>query len=122
MACSHGDGGSMDTVKYLLPEDRIPTAWYNIQADLPSPLPPPLHPGTGQPIGPADLAPLFPMELIKQEVSRERWIEIPEPVRDAYKVWRPTPLIRALGLEKVLGTPARIYYKWEGTSPAGSHK
>src|SRR5581483_5212749 len=90
--------------------------------DAGAPLPPPLHPGTGRPIGPADLAPLFPMELIKQEVSRERWIEIPEPVRDAYKVWRPTPLVRALGLEKILGTPARIYYKWEGTSPAGSHK
>src|SRR5438552_14931583 len=108
--------------KFQLDEKDLPTHWYNIQADLPSPLPPPLHPGTGQPIGPADLAPLFPMELIKQEVSRERWIEIPEPVRDAYKVWRPTPLIRALGLEKVLGTPAHIYYKWEGTSPAGSHK
>src|SRR5438445_13679649 len=111
-----------DRTRYLLDEDRIPRAWYNIAADLPSPLPPPLHPGTGQPIGPADLAPLFPMELIKQEVSRERWIEIPEPVRDAYKLWRPTPLIRALGLEKVLGGPARIYYKWEGVSPAGSHK
>src|SRR5438309_3484364 len=108
--------------KFQLDEKDLPTHWYNIQADLPSPLPPPLHPGTGQPIGPADLAPLFPMELIKQEVSRERWIEIPEPVRDAYKLWRPTPLIRALGLEKVLGTPARIYYKWEGVSPAGSHK
>src|SRR5437016_14611363 len=108
--------------KFLLNEKDLPTHWYNIQADLPVPLPPPLHPGTGQPIGPADLAPLFPMELIKQEVSRERWIEIPEPVRDAYKVWRPTPLIRALGLEKVLRTPAHIYYKWEGTSPAGSHK
>ena len=108
--------------KFQLDEKDLPTHWYNIQADLPSPLPPPLHPGTGQPIGPADLAPLFPMELIKQEVSRERWIEIPEPVRDAYKLWRPTPLIRALGLEKVLGGPARIYYKWEGVSPAGSHK
>src|SRR6266446_5140527 len=108
--------------KFLLDEKDIPTKWYNIQADFKSPLPPPLHPGTGQPIGPADLAPLFPMELIKQEVSRERWIEIPEPVRDAYKLWRPTPLIRALGLEKVLGTPAHIYYKWEGVSPAGSHK
>src|SRR5438270_10010301 len=108
--------------KFLLDEKDLPTHWYNIQADLPVPLPPPLHPGTGQPIGPADLAPLFPMELIKQEVSRERWIELPEPVRDAYKLWRPTPLIRALGLEKVLGTPARIYYKWEGVSPGGSHK
>src|SRR5881409_4459221 len=92
--------------KFLLDEKDITTKWYNIQADFKSPAPPVLHPGTGQPIGPADLAPLFPMELIKQEVSRERWIEIPEPVRDAYKLWRPTPLIRALGLEKVLGTPA----------------
>jgi tryptophan synthase beta chain len=108
--------------KFQLDEKDLPTHWYNIQADLPAPLPPPLHPGTGQPIGPADLAPLFPMELIKQEVSRERWIEIPEQVRDAYKIWRPTPLIRALGLEKLLGTPAHIYYKWEGVSPAGSHK
>src|SRR5256712_5654154 len=108
--------------KFLLDEKDIPTKWYNIQADFKSPAPPVLPPGTGQPIGPADLAPLFPMELIKQEVSRERWIEIPEPVRDAYKLWRPTPLIRALGLEKVLGGPARIYYKWEGVSPAGSHK
>ena len=89
--------------KFVLDEKDLPTHWYNIQADLATPLPPPLHPGTGQPIGPADLAPLFPIELIKQEVSRERWIEIPEPVREAYKVWRPTPLIRALGLEKVLG-------------------
>src|SRR5207244_4188623 len=102
--------------KFQLYETDLPTNWYNVQADVPSPPPPPLHPGTGQPLGPADLAPLFPMELIKQEVSRERWIEIPEPVRDAYKVWRPTPLIRALGLEKVLGTPAHIYYTWEGTS------
>src|SRR5437762_7378496 len=108
--------------KFQLDEKDIPTKWYNIQADFKTPAPPVLHPGTKQPIGPAELAPLFPMELIKQEVSRERWIEIPEPVRDAYKVWRPTPLIRALGLEKVLGTPAHIYYKWEGTSPAGSHK
>jgi len=108
--------------KFMLDEKDLPTHWYNIQADLQKPLPPPLHPGTGQPIGPADLAPLFPMELIKQEVSTERWIAIPEPVRDAYRVWRPTPLIRALDLEKALGTPAHIYYKWEGASPAGSHK
>ena len=108
--------------KFTLDEKDLPTHWYNIQADLPTPLPPPLHPGTGQPIGPQDLAPLFPIELIKQEVSRERWIPIPEPVRDAYRLWRPTPLIRALGLEKAIGTPARIYYKWEGVSPAGSHK
>jgi len=108
--------------KFVLDEKDLPTHWYNVQADLKQPLPPPLHPGTGQPLGPADLAPLFPMELIKQEVSRERWIEIPEPVREAYKVWRPTPLIRALSMEKALGTPARIYYKWEGASPSGSHK
>src|SRR5712691_12956081 len=108
--------------KFQLDEKDIPSKWYNIQADLKTPAPPILHPGTGQPIGPEDLAPLFPMELIKQEVSRERWIEIPEPVREVYRLWRPTPLHRALGLERVLGTPARIYYKWEGTSPAGSHK
>ena len=108
--------------KYLLDERDIPTKWYNIQADLKTPLAPPLHPGTGQPIGPADLAPLFPMELIKQEVSRERWIEIPDQVREAYRLWRPSPLYRARRLEKALGTPARIYYKYEGVSPAGSHK
>ncbi|MBI2153778.1 MAG: TrpB-like pyridoxal phosphate-dependent enzyme [Candidatus Rokubacteria bacterium] len=108
--------------KYLLDEKDIPTKWYNIQADLKTPLPPVLHPGTGQPIGPQDLAPLFPMELIKQEVSRERWIEIPEEVRNVLRLWRPTPLIRARRLEKALGTPARIYYKYEGVSPAGSHK
>ncbi|PYM56161.1 MAG: TrpB-like pyridoxal phosphate-dependent enzyme, partial [Candidatus Rokuibacteriota bacterium] len=91
-------------------------------ADLPVPLPPVIHPGTLQPIGPPDLAPLFPMEIIKQEVSQERWIEIPEPIRDVYRLWRPTPLYRAHRLEKALDTPARIYYKWEGVSPAGSHK
>src|SRR5215510_7824965 len=108
--------------KFLLDEKDIPEKWYNIQADLKTPLPPPLHPGTKQPIGPADLAPLFPMELIKQEVSQARWIEIPEEVRDVYRLWRPTPLVRARRLEKALGTPARIYYKYEGVSPAGSHK
>src|SRR5437773_2887704 len=108
--------------KFLLDEKDIPTKWYNIQADFKSPAPPVLHPGTGQPIGPADLAPLFPMELIKQEVSRARWIEIPDEVRDILKLWRPSPLFRARRLEKVLGTPARIYYKYEGVSPAGSHK
>src|SRR5436309_4153071 len=112
----------MDTVKYVLSEDQMPTAWYNIAADLPSLPPPPLHPGTGQPIGPDDLAPLFPMALILQEVSAERWIPIPEPVRAAYAMWRPTPLHRALGLERELGTPCRIFYKYEGVSPAGSHK
>ncbi len=108
--------------KFLLPEDRIPRSWYNIQADLPTPLPPVLHPGTLQPIGPADLEPLFPMELILQEVSTEREIEIPDPVRDVYKLWRPAPLFRAHRLEKALQTPAKIFYKYEGVSPAGSHK
>src|SRR5215475_1311989 len=108
--------------KILLDESEIPRQWYNILADLPSPPPPVLHPGTGQPIGPDDLAPLFPMALILQEVSGERWIEIPDPVRDVYRQWRPTPLYRARRLEKVLGTPARIYYKYEGVSPTGSHK
>src|SRR3954462_5757816 len=111
-----------DTTKYLLAENDIPTAWYNIIADLPSPPPPPLHPGTGQPLGPADLAPLFPMALIMQEVSTERMMEIPEPIRDVYRQWRPTPLFRARRLEKALGTPAKIYYKYEGVSPSGSHK
>ncbi|MCL5256269.1 MAG: TrpB-like pyridoxal phosphate-dependent enzyme [Chloroflexi bacterium] len=108
--------------KILLTEDEMPKAWYNIQPDLPEPLPPTLHPGTGQPVGPQDLAPLFAMELIKQEVSQERYIEIPEEVQEVYKLWRPTPLLRAKRLEKLLGTPAKIYYKYEGTSPAGSHK
>ena len=108
--------------KFLLDEKDIPTRWYNIQADLKTPAPPVLHPGTKQPIGPQDLAPLFPMELIKQEVSRERWIEIPDEIRDVYRLWRPSPLYRARRLEKALGTPARIYYKYEGVSPAGSHK
>ena len=108
--------------KFLLDEKDIPSAWYNSQADLETPAPPVLHPGTKQPIGPQDLAPLFPMELIKQEVSRERWIEIPEEIREVYRLWRPSPLYRARRLEKALGTPARIYYKYEGVSPAGSHK
>ncbi|RMF03337.1 MAG: TrpB-like pyridoxal phosphate-dependent enzyme [Chloroflexi bacterium] len=112
----------MSTVKYLLSEEQIPRTWYNIQADLPEPAPPVLHPGTGQPIGPADLAPLFPMELIKQEVSQEREIEIPDEVREVYRQWRPTPMFRARRLEKALDTPARIYYKYEGSSPVGSHK
>ena len=108
--------------KYVLDESRLPKCWYNIQADLPRALPPVLHPGTLKPIGPADLAPLFPTDLILQEVSTEREIEIPEPVRDIYRLWRPSPLYRAHRLEKALGTPARIYYKYEGVSPAGSHK
>jgi tryptophan synthase beta chain len=112
----------MDTVKYFLSEDRMPTVWYNLQADLPEPLPPVRHPGTGQPIGPDDLAPLFPMALIQQEVSQERWIEIPDEVQSILRQWRPTPLYRARQLEKALDTPARIYYKYEGVSPSGSHK
>ena len=111
-----------EQTKFLLGEDRIPQAWYNIVADLPSPPPPVLHPGTGKPVGPDDLAPLFPMALIGQEVSAERLIEIPTPVRDIYRLWRPTPLHRARRLEKALGTNARIFYKYEGVSPAGSHK
>jgi tryptophan synthase beta chain len=111
-----------DRVKYLLSEERIPKRWYNLQADLPRPLPPVLHPGTKQPVGPDDLAPLFPMALILQEVTTEREVEIPEPVRDIYRQWRPSPLFRARRLEQALGTPARIYYKYEGVSPAGSHK
>jgi tryptophan synthase beta chain len=111
-----------DTIKYLLPEERIPRFWYNLMADLPSPPPPPLHPATLQPLGPDDLAPLFPMSLIMQEVSAEREIEIPAPVREIYKQWRPSPLFRARRLEQALGTPAKIYYKYEGVSPAGSHK
>jgi tryptophan synthase beta chain len=112
----------MERVKYMLDEKEIPTAWYNVLADLPEPLPPYLHPVTKKPLGPEDLAPLFPMELIKQEVSTERYIEIPEEVRDIYKLWRPTNIFRAWRLEKALDTPARIYYKYEGTSPPGSHK
>ncbi len=108
--------------QFLLDEDRVPRAWYNIVADLRNPPAPPLHPGTMQPIGPDDLAPLFPMGLILQEVSAEREIEIPDPVRDAYIMYRPSPLHRAHRLEKALDTPAHIYYKYEGTSPAGSHK
>ena len=113
---------SSDSIKYLLSEDRIPRDWYNLIADLPSPPPPVLHPGTHQPVGPDDLAPLFPMSLILQEVASERTIEIPNPVRDIYRQWRPTPLYRARRLEQTLDTPARIYYKYEGVSPAGSHK
>jgi len=109
-------------VKYVLTEDQLPRAWYNIIPDLPVPPAPVLHPGTRQPVGPDDLAPLFPMALIQQEVSTERYIEIPEPVRDIYRLWRPSPLFRARRLEQALDTPARIYYKYEGVSPVGSHK
>ncbi len=110
------------TKKILLNESEMPEVYYNIQADMPNPVLPPLHPGTKQPIGPDDLAPLFPMELIKQEVSKERYIEIPDEIRKVYKMYRPTPLYRASGLEKLLDTPAKIYYKYEGVSPSGSHK
>ena len=111
-----------ETTKYLLDESKMPRFWYNIAADLPRPAPPVLHPGTHQPVGPDDLAPLFPMELIMQEVSTEREVPIPEPVREIFRLWRPSPLFRARRLEKALGTPAKIYYKYEGVSPAGSHK
>ena len=108
--------------KFVLDEADMPTQWYNVVADLPEPPPPPLHPGTGEPVGPDDLAPLFPMALILQEVSAERYIPIPEEVAEIYRLWRPSPLYRAHRLEKALGTPARIYYKYEGVSPVGSHK
>lgn len=111
-----------ETSRYTLSDDEIPTSWYNIIPDLPEPPPPPLHPGTHEPIGPDDLAPLFPMDLIAQEVSTDRYIPIPEEVLDVYRLWRATPLHRAHRLERALGTPARIYYKYEGGSPAGSHK
>src|SRR5829696_7138974 len=111
-----------ERTKYVLDEENMPHRWYNIQADLPSPLPAALHPGTGQPIGPADLAPLFPMEIIKQEVSQERHIDIPGEVLEVFRLFRPTPLHRAHRLEKALDTPARIFYKYEGVSPVGSHK
>jgi tryptophan synthase beta chain len=108
--------------KVVLDESELPTRWYNLLADLPVPPPPPLHPGTLQPVGPDDLAPLFPMDLIGQEVSAEQYLDIPGAVLDVYKLWRPSPLYRAYRLEKALQTPARIYYKYEGVSPAGSHK
>jgi tryptophan synthase beta chain len=112
----------MEQSMYFLEQKDMPTSWYNIQPDLPKPLPPPLHPATKQPLTPDDLAPLFPMELIKQEVSQERYIEIPEEVQEIYRTWRPTVLHRARRLEKSLDTPAKIFYKYEGTSQAGSHK
>ena len=112
----------MADTKITLPESEIPRQWYNVAADMPTPARPPLHPGTGQPIGPDDLAPLFPMALIGQEVSTDRFVDIPEEVLDIYRLWRPTPLYRAHRLERELGTRSRIFYKYEGTSPAGSHK
>jgi tryptophan synthase beta chain len=108
--------------KILLDESEMPTQWYNLIPDLPSPPPPPLHPGTMQPVGPDDLAPLFPIDLILQEVTQDRYVDIPDEVLDVYRLWRPSPLYRAHRLEQALGTPARIYYKYEGVSPAGSHK
>jgi tryptophan synthase beta chain len=112
----------MNARRVLLSESELPTRWYNLQADLPEPLPPVLHPGTLQPVTAADLAPLFATGLIEQEMSQQRWIEIPDEVRDVLAMWRPTPLVRARNLERALKTPARIYFKDESHSPAGSHK
>src|SRR3954471_5417193 len=111
-----------EKTKYILADDVLPTQWYNVIPDLPEPPPPPLHPGTREPVGPEDLAPLFPQALIAQEVTTDRYVDIPEEVLDVYRLWRPSPLVRARRLERALGTPARIYYKYEGVSPAGSHK
>ncbi len=110
------------TTHFVLNQSEIPTHWYNILTDLPEPMPPPLHPATQQPIKPEDMLPIFPENLVMQEFSPERWVEIPDPVREIYALWRPTPLLRAVRLEKALQTPAHIYYKYEGVSPAGSHK
>jgi tryptophan synthase beta chain len=112
----------VERTKYVLDEADMPTRWYNVIPDLPEPPPPPLHPGTREPVGPDDLAPLFPQALIAQEVTTDRYVDIPEEVLDVYRLWRPSPLYRARRLEKALGTPARIYYKYEGVSPVGSHK
>ena len=109
-------------MRWNLPVEEIPEAWFNVAPHLPTPLEPPLHPATNEPVGPDDLAPLFPMALIGQEVSAEPWIDIPGEVLDVLRLWRPTPLVRAERLEQALGTPARIYYKDESVSPAGSHK
>ncbi|MEV6830664.1 TrpB-like pyridoxal phosphate-dependent enzyme [Amycolatopsis sp. NPDC051102] len=111
-----------EQTKYVLDEADLPTQWYNVIPDLPEPPPPPLHPGTREPVGPEDLAPLFPQALIAQEVTTDRYVDIPEEVREVYRLWRPSPLFRARRLERALGTPARIYYKYEGVSPVGSHK
>ncbi len=113
---------AVEQTKFLLAESALPRHWYNIRADMPTPMLPILHPGTGQPVGPDDLAPLFPMELILQEVSDEAEIAVPDEVRDIYSLWRPTPLYRARRLERAVGTRSRIFYKYEGVSPAGSHK
>ena len=109
-------------LRFVLPQEDIPSAWYNILADMPQPMPPPLHPGTKEPISPDAMLALFPEALVRQEMSADRWIEVPEPVREVYSLWRPTPLLRAIRLERALQTPAHIYYKYEGASPAGSHK
>src|SRR5213596_3362878 len=111
-----------DQVKFVLDESHLPEAWYNLVSDLPEQPPPVLHPGTGEPVGPDDLAPLFPMQIILQEVATDQYVPIPEEVRSVYRQWRPTPLYRARRLEQALGTPAKIFYKYEGVSPAGSHK
>jgi len=108
--------------RIILPAEKLPARWYNVLADLPKPLDPPINPGTGKPLGPEDLAPIFPQALIEQEVSQDRWIDIPEPVREIWSLWRPTPLVRARRLEEALGTPAKIFYKDESVSPPGSHK
>ncbi|MBI1865079.1 MAG: TrpB-like pyridoxal-phosphate dependent enzyme, partial [Nitrospirae bacterium] len=110
----------MEQTKVVLDEKEMPAKWYNIMADMPNKPAPPLHPGTKQPVGPQDLSAIFPMALIEQEVSAERWIPIPDEVLKIYSLWRPTPLYRARRLEAALGTPAKIYYKYEGVSPAGS--
>src|SRR3954451_12003219 len=115
-------GDDANLTKIILSESEMPRRWYNVLADLPSPPPPVLHPGTLQPVGPDDLAPLFPMALIQQEVTTDRYVDIPAEVLDVYRLWRPSPLFRAHRLERALGTPAKIYYKYEGVSPAGSHK
>ncbi|MGC9965012.1 MAG: TrpB-like pyridoxal phosphate-dependent enzyme [Syntrophobacteraceae bacterium] len=112
----------MEQIKVVLADNEIPRQWYNILSDMPTPMSPPLHPGTGKPVGPEDLAPIFPMNLIEQEVSSARWIDIPEPVIEKYLLWRPTPLCRARNFEKLLGAPVKIYYKYEGASAPGSHK
>ena len=111
-----------ERTKFLLPEDQMPTHWYNLTPDLPTPPPPPLNPATKQPAGPADLAAIFPEALIAQEVSTERWIPIPDAVAEIYRLWRPSPLYRAHRFEQALGTKARVYYKYEGASPVGSHR
>src|ERR1041384_1458096 len=109
-------------IRFTLPQAEIPTHWYNLLPDFPQPLPPPLHPGTKQPIPPEALLAIFPENLVQQEMSPERWLPVPDEVREIYSLWRPTPLLRAVRFEKALQTPAHIYYKYEGGSPAGSHK